>query len=75
MTVSEDQPALAVGIGASASGFAAFKSFLARAPAGTGMERRASSHPVTPTEMLARALKLHGMEVRDEPKQQGYAIQ
>jgi two-component system, chemotaxis family, CheB/CheR fusion protein len=71
-TASDNQPNPVVGIGASAGGLAAFKSFLVHTPAGIGMvfvpvQHRAPSHPVALTEKLARATKMPGIEVRDEP--------
>ena len=65
MTAS-DEPNLFVGIDASASGFAAFESFLTRTC--TGMEHLAPSHPIALTKILTRATKLPDTEVRDEPK-------
>ena len=57
---------------ASASGLAAFKSFLVRTPADSGMvfvpvQHLAPSHPIALTEKQGRATKMPLMEFRDEP--------
>ena len=75
-------PILVVGIGASAGGLAAFKSFLVRTPADTGrvfvpVQHLAPSHPIALPKKLAGASNMTLMEFRDEPtveSNHGFAI-
>lgn len=66
MTEFDDQPTLVVSIGASASDFAGFKCFLARA-SGTGLEGLAPPHPIALTGVLPRTTQLRNRSVHDEP--------
>lgn len=64
MTACDEQPNLFVRIDASASGFAAIKSFFARTSAYTDMEQLAPSHPIALTGILLRTTKLPNTEFR-----------
>lgn len=68
MTASDEQSNLFVRIDASASGFAAIKSFFTRTSAYTDMEQLAPPHPIALTGILLRTTKLPDMEVCEEPK-------